>query len=60
LKDELKTDAGTYSGELGGDIYRAKCRCGRDRFSILASFNVERVVDIFHIDDWVSFGLVLA
>jgi len=60
LKDELETDTGAHSRELGGDIYRAKCRCSRDQLFILESLSVERFADIFHIDDRVSFGLVLA
>lgn len=58
--DELATDAGTCTRKHGGDIYRAKYRCGRDRLSILESLDVDRVADIFHFDDRAAIGLVIA
>jgi len=59
LKDEFQISINTYSLKPGGGIYRSKCRRGGNRLSILESLDVECVVIIFHIDDWISPGLVL-
>ena len=60
MKDEFKINIDTYSLKLGGGVYRSKCCSSRDWLFILESLNVECVVDIFHIDDWIYFRLVLA
>jgi len=59
-QDEFQIDTDTYPFKLCGAVYRAKFQCGRDRLSILESLDVERIADIFHIDDRVSVGLVHA